>query len=128
MEMPFVFEAVDRAFSMASPVIFNSDQGSHFTCDSYLNRLLSRNRKTRMDGKGRVAVIIFTERLWRSLKWEEVYINEYASPKEARESIRKWFNFYNTQRPHQSLGYRTPYEVLQEGSKNKIPKAEDLSQ
>ena len=120
LEMPFVLEAVDRAFSTASPAIFNSDQGSHFTSDSYLDRLRSRNIQFSMDGKGRAIDNIFTERLWRSLKWEEVYLNEYASPRQARDRIQNWFLFYNTQRPHQSLDYRTPFEVLQEGLKNKV--------
>ena len=73
-----------------------------------------------MDGKGRATDNIFTERLWRSLKWEEVYLNEYDTPRQARERIRTWFQFYNNQRPHQSLEYRTPMEVLQEGTKNRV--------
>ena len=120
LEMPFVLEAVDRAFSTASPAIFNSDQGSHFTSDSYLDRLLSRNIQVSMDGKGRAIDNIFTERLWRSLKWEEVYLNAYDSPRQARERIRTWFQFYNNQRPHQSLEYRTPLEAFQEGTNNRV--------
>jgi len=65
-----------------------------------------------MDGKGRATDNIFTERLWRSLKYEEVYLNEYETPRQARERIHAYFEFYNHQRPHQSLGYRTPWEVL----------------
>ena len=72
-----------------------------------------------MDGKGRATDNIFTERLWRSLKYEEVYLNEYDTPRRARERIRDWFAFYNTKRPHQSLGYQTPWEVLLEGEKQK---------
>ena len=117
LEMPFVLDCVDRAFETALPDIFNSDQGSHFTSDSYLERLLSRNIRISMDGKGRAIDNIFTERLWRSLKWEEVYLNEYDSPRQARERIREWFAFYNTRRPHQSLEYQTPWEVLQKGNK-----------
>ena len=117
--MPFVLECLERAFQTASPSILNSDQGSHFTSDSYLDLLRCRNIQVSMDGKGRATDNIFTERLWRSLKWEEVYLNEYDSPRQARERIRTWFQFYNNQRPHQSLEYRTPLEVLQEGTKNK---------
>ena len=117
LEMPFVLDCVDWAFETALPDIFNSDQGSHFTSDSYLERLLSRNIRISMDGKGRAIDNIFTERLWRSLKWEEVYLNEYDSPRQARERIREWFAFYNTRRPHQSLEYQTPWEVLQKGNK-----------
>ena len=117
LEMPFVLDAVDRAFSTASPAVFNSDQGSHFTSDSYLERLLSRNIQVSMDGKGRATDNVFTERLWRSLKYEEVYLNEYETPRQARDRIRDWFTFYNTKRPHQSLGYQTPWEVLSEGGK-----------
>jgi len=120
LEMPFVLEAVDRAFSIAAPVIFNSDQGSHFTSDRYLERLRSRNIQISMDGKGRATDNIFTERLWRSLKWEEVYPNEYNTPRQARERIRDWFIFYNTERPHQSLDYRTPGEVLSGAEKPKL--------
>ena len=119
LEMPFVLSCVDRALETAVPDIWNSDQGSHFTSDSYLDRLLFRKIQVSMDGKGRATDNIFTERLWRSLKWEEIYLNEYDSPRQARNRIRDWFNFYNTQRPHQSLEYRTPLEILQEGEKNR---------
>ncbi len=114
LEMPFVLDCVDRAFETAFPAIFNSDQGSHFTSDSYLDRLKSRKIQISMDGKGRATDNIFTERLWRSLKYEEVYLHEYESPKEARERIQAWFTFYNMERPHQSLDYKTPWEVLHE--------------
>jgi len=112
LEMPFVLDAVDRSLSLFHPLIWNSDQGSHFTSDSYLERLLSRNIQVSMDGKGRATDNIFTERLWRSLKYEEVYLNEYETPRQARERIHAYFEFYNHQRTHQSLGYRTPWEVL----------------
>ena len=112
LEMPFVLACVDQAFEIALPAIFNSDQGSHFTSDSYQDRLTSNHVQISMDGKGRAIDNIFTERLWRSIKYEEVYLNEYDSPRQARERIRDWFSFYNAQRPHQSLGYRTPWEVL----------------
>ncbi len=113
-EMPFVLDCVDRALEVATPTLWNSDQGSHFTSQSYLDRLKDHHVQISMDGKGRATDNIFTERLWRSLKYEEVYLNEYASPREARERINAWFQFYNTERPHQSLDYRTPWEVLTE--------------
>ena len=114
LEMPFVLDCVDRALSFATPSIWNSDQGSHFTSPSYLERLKAKSVQISMDGKGRALDNIFTERLWRSLKYEEVYLHEYDSPREARERIRDWFTFYNRERPHQSLGYKTPWEVLRE--------------
>ena len=116
LEMPFVLDCVDRALSFATPSIWNSDQGSHFTSPSYLERLKAKSVQISMDGKGRALDNIFTERLWRSLKYEEVYLHEYQSPKEARERIQSWFSFYNRERPHQSLGYKTPWEVLNETS------------
>lgn len=115
LEMPFVHTCLGRAFTTAIPDILNSDQGSHFTSDSYLEKLHSRNVQISMDGKGRAIDNIFTERLWRSLKWEEVYLGKYDSPRQAREGIQAWFHFYNTERLHQSLNYRTPLEVLTEG-------------
>ncbi len=120
LEMPFVLDCVDRAFKTGLPAIFNSDQGSHFTSNSYIERLLSQNVQISMDGKGRAIDNIFTERLWRSIKYEEVYLNEYDTPRQARERIRDWFNFYNTKRPHQSLDHKTPWEVLSKGGKPRL--------
>lgn len=108
LELPFVLTAVERALQHATPSIWNSDQGSHFTSPQYLNRLLSANVQISMDGRGRALDNIFTERLWRSLKYEEVYLNDYQSPREARNSLMRYFNFYNFERPHQALDYRTP--------------------
>ena len=111
LEMPFVLACVDRALETAIPDIWNSDQGSHFTSPSYLERLLSRNIQVSMDGKGRATDNIFTERLWRSLKWEEVYLNEYDSPRQARERIRTWFQFY-------SATSKGPSEIVQRNNKS----------
>jgi putative transposase len=108
LELPFVLTTVDRALQHATPTIWNSDQGSHFTSPQYLNRLLSANVQISMDGRGRALDNIFTERLWRSVKYEEVYLNDYPSPREARNSLMRYFNFYNFERPHQALDYRTP--------------------
>ena len=108
LEMPFVLTAVDRALSQATPTIWNSDQGSHFTSPQYLDRLAAAGVQVSMDGRGRAADNIFTERLWRSVKYEEVYLNEYASPREARVGLNRYFHFYNFERPHQALDYQTP--------------------
>lgn len=111
LELPFVLTAVDRALVQATPTIWNSDQGSHFTSPQYLERLLAASVQISMDGRGRAVDNIFTERLWRSVKYEEVYLNDYASPREARLGLSRYFDFYNFERPHQSLDYQTPAAV-----------------
>lgn len=111
LEMPFVLEAVTRALRVTTPEIMNSDQGSHFTSPQYLDLLQGAGVKISMDGRGRAIDNIFTERLWRSLKYEEVYLKDYDSPKEARQGIAGYLDFYNRHRPHQSLGYKTPEAV-----------------
>jgi putative transposase len=108
LELGFVLEAVDRALDVGCPLIWNSDQGSHFTSPQYLHRLESRGSQISMDGKGRALANIFTERLWRTVKYEEVYLQSYATPREARQSLARYFAFYNHERPHQALGYRAP--------------------
>ncbi|OIQ52685.1 integrase core domain protein [Moorella thermoacetica] len=107
----FVLQAVEEALARARPEIMNSDQGSQFTSPEYINLLQSAGIKISMDGKGRAIDNIFTERLWRSLKYEEVYLNEYSSPREARIGINRYLEFYNYRRIHQSLEYKTPAEV-----------------
>jgi putative transposase len=111
LEMPFVLTAVEQALARATPVIWNSDQGSHFTSPHYLQLLQDAHIQISMDSKGRALDNIFTERLWRTVKYEEVYLHEYSSPKEARSQLSAYFEFYNHKRPHQSLEYRTPAEV-----------------
>jgi putative transposase len=111
LEMPFVMECVERALSQATPEIWNSDQGSHFTSPLYTGRLQQAGVLISMDGKGRALDNILTERLWRTLKYEEVYVHDYANPKEARSGIGRYFDFYNNRRIHQSLDYLTPAEV-----------------
>jgi putative transposase len=111
LEMPFVLTAVQRALAHATPEIFNSDQGSHFTSPQYTDLLQSAQIQISMDGRGRALDNIFTERLWRSVKYEEVYLHEYASPREARQGLSRYFEFYDHERPHQALAYRTPAEV-----------------
>jgi putative transposase len=111
LELPFVLTTLDRALAQAKPVICNSDQGSHFTSPQYLDRLRKVEVQISMDGRGRALDNIFTERLWRSVKYEEVYLNEYLTPREARQGLSRYFDFYNHQRPHQALDYSTPAAV-----------------
>jgi len=111
LELAFVLKAVDGALMTARPDIWNSDQGSHFTSPKYIQKLLDAQVQISMDGRGRAMDNVFTERLWRSIKYEEVYLNDYASPREARQGIGHYLTFYNHERPHQSLDYRTPAEV-----------------
>lgn len=111
LEIDFVLMAVDRALGVAIPTIINSDQGAHFTSPQYLERWQACDVQISMDGKGRALDNIFTERLWRSTKYEEVYLNDYQSPKHCREGLTRYFNFYNCQRPHQSLANLTPAQV-----------------
>lgn len=111
LEMPFVLTAVDQALAQATPVIFNSDQGSHFTSPQYIDRLKAAGTHISMDGKGRAIDNILTERLWRSVKYEEVYLNDYANPREARHGLSVYRHFYNHERPHQSLDDATPAEI-----------------
>jgi len=113
---PFV-EALKRSLLKGRPEIFNSDQGSQFTSVEWLKVLQAHNVQISMDGRGRCFDNIFVERLWRSVKQEEVYLKEYADVWEAEESLRRYFEFYNYHRPHQSLGYRTPFEAYQKGRK-----------
>lgn len=110
MEMDFCIEALKQALRRGHPEIFNSDQGSQFTSARFTGELETRGIAISMDGRGRCFDNIFIERLWRSLKNEEIYLREYALVPEARAGIAKWFQFYNYDRPHQSLEYRTPAE------------------
>ena len=111
LELPFVLACRDAALAQAIPQIVNSDQGSHFTSERFTERFLAAGVKISMDGRGRCMDNIFTERLWRSVKYEEVYLSEYASPKEAREGIGRYLAFYNQERPHLALGYATPATI-----------------
>ena len=98
LELPFVLSTVQRALGQAVPVICNSDQGSHFTSPQYLDLLKTANVQISMDGKGRALDNIFTERLWRTVKYEEVYLHDYLSPREARQALTRYFTFYNLPR------------------------------
>lgn len=111
LEIDFVLTAVDAALAQAIPEIWNSDQGSHFTSPQYLERLLTAGAQVSMDGRGRALDNIFTERLWRTIKYEEVYLHDYTNPKEAARNLTRYIQFYNHERPHQSLNYKTPAQV-----------------
>ena len=112
METDFCVDALREAMDRhGRPEIFNTDQGVQFTSAAFLDELSSQGVRISMDGKGRFLDNIFIERLWRSLKYEEVYIKAYGSVAESRQGIGAWFGFYNGKRPHQALGYRTPRAV-----------------
>lgn len=111
LELEFCLEAADDALRNAVPEIINSDQGVQFTSPQFTNLWLEKSVQVSMDGRGRALDNIFTERLWRSFKYEEVYQKEYTTVREAKENIDRYFNYYNTVRPHQSLNYKTPLEI-----------------
>jgi putative transposase len=111
LAQPLVTSVVTNALLVARPTIFNSDQGSHFTSPQYLSLLQAAGVQISMDGKRRAIDNVFSERLWRSIKYEEVYLNEYRNPAEVRRRVGEYVQFYNEQRPHQSLAYRTPASV-----------------
>ncbi len=111
MQIPFVLETMQRALERARPQICNSDQGSQFTSPQYTQLLLSHDVRISMDSKGRALDNIFTERLWRTVKYEEVYIKDYATPREVRDGLKDYLRFYNEERLHQALDYHTPAEV-----------------
>ena len=111
LDISFVVEAAKRALMIGIPEIANSDQGSQFTSQEYISIWTLYNTQISMDGRGRAMDNIFTERLWRTVKYEEVYPREYQSPRDARESLTEYFDKYNNRRLHQSLNYLTPKEV-----------------
>jgi putative transposase len=111
MELDFCIAALKSALRRGRPEIFNSDQGSQFTSEKFTGELAAREISISMDGRGRCMDNIFIERLWRSLKYEEVYLKDYESVTEARAGIEKYFRFYNQERLHQSLEYRTPAAI-----------------
>lgn len=109
LESDFCVRALQQALSeFGTPEVFNTDQGSQFTAEAFTSALLERGIKVSMDGKGRYTDNIFVERLWRTLKYEEVYLHAYDSVEEARAAIRRYLRFYNDERSHQALGYQTP--------------------
>lgn len=111
LAIDFVLSAMGMALEQAAPEICNSDQGSQFTSPQWGALLQQAGVRVSMNGKGRALDNCFVERLWRSVKYEEVYLHDYASPREARRGLAGYFDFYNDVRPHQSLDYRTPAQV-----------------
>jgi len=111
LENDFCLEALDEALRRhGTPEIFNSDQGSQFTSEAFTQRLLKQGVRISMDGRGRAFDNIFIERLWRTVKYEEVYLRDYESVPHATDSLTAYFDFYNHERPHQALDYATPCE------------------
>ncbi len=117
LESSFCVSALDRALLGAEPEVFNSDQGSQFTSLIFTERLKARGIQISMDSRGRALDNIFVERLWRSVKYEEVYLKDYRQSHEAVTGLRAYFEFYNRERLHQSLGYQTPEAVYRQGIK-----------
>jgi len=111
LETAFCLQALGRALQRAKPGIFNTDQGAQFTSEEFTGKLATEGIRISMDGRGRTMDNIFVERLWRSVKYEEVYLRDYADGLEARQSLGRYFRFYNTERRHQGLERRTPADV-----------------
>ncbi len=111
MDIGFVLETSNEALQKATPEIMNSDQGSHFTSPQYISIFLNAGARISMDHRGRACGNIFIERLWRTVKYENVYPQSYESPREARTGINGYLNYYNLERPHSSPDYKTPGEI-----------------
>ena len=114
LDADFCLASLEQALTMHKPEIFNTDQGVQFTSQDFTARLQSADIRVSMDSRGRAYDNIFVERLWRSVKYEEVYLHDYQSVPEAKSQLGTYFRFYNTERLHQSLGYKTP-EVIYHG-------------
>jgi putative transposase len=115
LDVDFCVEALEEALSKGTPEIFNTDQGSQFTSDAFTGVLLQQGIRISMDGKGRCMDNIFVERLWRSVKYEEVYLKAYPNGSEAKAGIGAYLRLYNQERPHQALDYQTPRQVFEAG-------------
>lgn len=113
LKIDFCMENLTEALNGATPEIHNSDQGSHFTSPRYTGLLIAKNIQISMDGRGRCMDNIFTERLWRTIKYEDVYLKEYQTLTEALAGIATYLHWYNHERKHSALDYRTPVEVYQ---------------
>ena len=129
MDVSFCVSALEEALArFGRPEIFNTDQGSQFTSAAFTGTLAAAGIAISMDGRGRWMDNVFIERLWRSLKHEDVYLKHYADGREARAGIAKWIDFYNGQRPHKALGHRTPMAVWREGTSRQLDeKAVDMT-
>ena len=115
LDKNFCLKALREALEVATPEIFNSDQGSQFTSEAFTGILKDVGISISMDGRGRALDNIFVERLWRNVKYEQVYLHNYETVREAVRDIGDYFDFYNNERPHQSLAYQTPAEVYFSG-------------
>ncbi len=111
LDSSFCLAALDQALTLARPEIFNTDQGSQFTANAFTTRLQQADVRISMDGRGRALDNVFVERLWRTVKYEDIYLKEYPTVPTLINGLQNYFGFYNTERPHQNLGYRTPTEV-----------------
>jgi putative transposase len=111
LDTSFCLEALEQALRINTPEIFNTDQGVQFTSGQFTNRLKAAAIRISWDGRGRALDTIFVERLWRSVKYEEVYLKDYQSVAEAVSNLRAYFTFYNQQRLHQALDYQPPAQV-----------------
>ncbi len=115
LDTSFCIDVLNESlFKYGKPVIFNTDQGSQYTSKEFTGVLKENNIKISMDGKGRALDNVYIERLWRSLKYENIFLNEYRSMKELKQSVCKYFEFYNSERFHQSLDYNTPNDIYYE--------------
>ena len=111
LESTFCVEALEAALSRGQPEIFNTDQGSQFTSETFTSRLRAERIAISMDGRGRALDNVFIERLWRSVKYEEIYLKDYQNGTDVNTGLTDWFDFYTHRRPHQGLQRRTPFEV-----------------
>ncbi len=116
MDSSFCLSALEWALGTTRPEVFNTDQGSQFTSADFTGMVEAAGSTVSMDGRGRWVDNVFVERLWRTVKYEEVYLKDYANVDEARRSLAAFFDFYNRERLHQSLGYRTPESVYLAGA------------
>ena len=112
LEASFCAEALEEGLACGKPEVFNTDQGSQFSSREFTRVLQDRGVNISLDGNGRYQDNIFVERLWRTVKYEEVYLKAYVNAFEARQELGDYFRFYNNLRPHQALGFRTPAEVF----------------
>ena len=134
LEADFCADALQEALVQGRPQVFNTDQGSQFTSGEFTQVLQEHGVKISMDGKGRYSDNIFVERLWRTVKYEEVYLKAFANATEARRKLGAYFRFYNNLRPHQALGYQTPAEVFHgeqevgEGSEDRVCSLGEVSE
>lgn len=111
MDVEFCLEALEEALKQGQPDIFNTDQGAQFTSLAFTERLHRASVEISMDGRGRALDNVFIERLWRSVKYEDIYLKSYDTGADCYKGLKRYFKFYNHERPHQSLDYRTPWEV-----------------